>query len=253
MNYYAVRAIYLHEMDRMRRTLFQSILSPVISTSLYFIVFGSVIGQMIPQVDGVSYGSFIVPGLLMLTLLTQSISNSAFGIFFPRYSGSIYEVFAAPISSFEIILGFVGASATKSLIVGAIILITASFFVELSIQYPLLMFFLLVLTCLTFSLFGFLIGLLSNNFEQLQVVPLIIITPLVFLGGSLYTIEMLPEFWQKISYFNPVVYLINGMRWSFYGVSDINIWLSVFSLIGFLVVCIFGVALVITKGYNIKS
>ena len=189
----------------------------------------------------------------MLTLLTQSISNSAFGIFFPRYSGSIYEVFAAPISSFEIILGFVGASATKSLIVGAIILITASFFVELSIQYPLLMFFLLVLTCLTFSLFGFLIGLLSNNFEQLQVVPLIIITPLVFLGGSLYTIEMLPEFWQKISYFNPVVYLINGMRWSFYGVSDINIWLSVFSLIGFLVVCIFGVALVITKGYNIKS
>ena len=253
MNYYAVRAIYLHEMDRMRRTLFQSILSPVISTSLYFIVFGSVIGQMIPQVDGVSYGSFIVPGLLMLTLLTQSISNSAFGIFFPRYSGSIYEVFAAPISSFEIILGFVGASATKSLIVGAIILITASFFVELSIQYPLLMFFLLVLTCLTFSLFGFLIGLLSNTFEQLQVVPLIIITPLVFLGGSLYTIEMLPEFWQKISYFNPVVYLINGMRWSFYGVSDINIWLSVFSLIGFLVVCIFGVALVITKGYNIKS
>ena len=253
MNYYAVRAIYLHEMDRMRRTLFQSILSPVISTSLYFIVFGSVIGQMIPQVDGVSYGSFIVPGLLMLTLLTQSISNSAFGIFFPRYSGSIYEVFAAPISSFEIILGFVGASATKSLIVGAIILITASFFVELSIQYPLLMFFLLVLTCLTFSLFGFLIGLLSNNFEQLQVVPLIIITPLVFLGGSLYTIEMLPEFWQKISYFNPVVYLINGMRWSFYGASDINIWLSVFSLIGFLVVCIFGVALVITKGYNIKS
>ena len=239
MNYYAVRAIYLHEMDRMRRTLFQSILSPVISTSLYFIVFGSVIGQMIPQVDGVSYGSFIVPGLLMLTLLTQSISNSAFGIFFPRYSGSIYEVFAAPISSFEIILGFVGASATKSLIVGAIILITASFFVELSIQYPLLMFFLLVLTCLTFSLFGFLIGLLSNNFEQLQVVPLIIITPLVFLGGSLYTIEMLPEFWQKISYFNPVVYLINGMRWSFYGVSDINIWLSVFSIIGFLVVCIF--------------
>ena len=253
MNYYAVRAIYLHEMDRMRRTLFQSILSPVISTSLYFIVFGSVIGQMIPQVDGVSYGSFIVPVLLMLTLLTQSISNSAFGIFFPRYSGSIYEVFAAPISSFEIILGFVGASATKSLIVGAIILITASFFVELSIQYPLLMFFLLVLTCLTFSLFGFLIGLLSNNFEQLHVVPLIIITPLVFLGGSLYTIEMLPEFWQKISYFNPVVYLINGMRWSFYGVSDINIWLSVFSLIGFLVVCIFGVALVITKGYNIKS
>ena len=253
MNYYAVRAIYLHEMHRMWRTIFQSIMSPVISTSLYFIVFGSVIGAMIPQVDGVSYGSFIVPGLLMLTLLTQSVSNSAFGIFFPKYSGSIYEVLAAPISSFEIIVGFVGASATKSLIVGVIILITASFFVELSIQYPLLMIFLLVLTCLTFSLFGFLIGLLSNNFEQLQVVPLIIITPLVFLGGSLYTIEMLPDFWQKVSYFNPVVYLINGMRYSFYGVSDINIWVSVVSLVSFLVICIFGVAVVITKGYNIKS
>ena len=189
----------------------------------------------------------------MLTLLTQSVSNSAFGIFFPKYSGSIYEVLAAPISSFEIIVGFVGASATKSLIVGVIILITASFFVELSIQYPLLMIFLLVLTCLTFSLFGFLIGLLSNNFEQLQVVPLIIITPLVFLGGSLYTIEMLPDFWQKVSYFNPVVYLINGMRYSFYGVSDINIWISVVSLVSFLVICIFGVAVVITKGYNIKS
>ena len=253
MNYYAVRAIYLHEMNRMWRTIFQSIMSPVISTSLYFIVFGSVIGSMIPQVDGVSYGSFIVPGLLMLTLLTQSVSNSAFGIFFPKYSGSIYEVLAAPISSFEIIVGFVGASATKSLIVGLIILITASFFVELSIQYPSLMIFLLVLTCLTFSLFGFLIGLLSNNFEQLQVVPLIIITPLVFLGGSLYTIEMLPDFWQKVSYFNPVVYLINGMRYSFYGVSDINIWISVVSLVSFLVICIFGVAVVITKGYNIKS
>ena len=253
MNFYAIRAIYFHEMDRMRRTLFQSILSPVISTSLYFIVFGSVIGEMIPQIDGVSYGSFIVPGLLMLTLLTQSISNSAFGIFFPKFSGSIYEVLAAPISSFEMIVGFVGASASKSLIVGGIILLTASFFVELQIQYPLLMLFLLILTCLTFSLFGFLIGILSDNFEQLQVVPLIIITPLVFLGGSLYSIEMLPEFWQKVSYFNPVVYLINGMRWSFYGISDFNIWISVISLVAFLIICITGVTIVIAKGYNIKN
>ena len=253
MNFEAIKAIYIFEMTRTFRTLLQSLVSPVISTSLYFIVFGSVIGSMIPELDGVSYGSFIVPGLLMLTLLTQSISNSAFGIFFPKFTGSIYEVLAAPVSSLEIIIGFVGASASKSLIVGIIILFTASFFVELQIQYPLLMLFLLILTCLTFSLFGFLIGLLSNNFEQLQVVPLIIITPLVFLGGSLYTIEMLPEFWQKVSYFNPVVYLINGMRWSFYGASDINIFISVVSLVGFLVACIVGVAIVISKGYGIKN
>ena len=193
MNFYAIRAIYLHEMDRMRRTLFQSILSPVISTSLYFIVFGSVIGGMIPQIDGVTYGSFIVPGLLMLTLLTQSISNSAFGIFFPKFTGSIYEVLAAPISSLEIIIGFVGASASKSLIVGVIILVTASFFVEMQVQYPLLMAFLLILTCLTFSLFGFLIGIMSENFEQLQVVPLIIITPLVFLA-TIYSLLSTPFF-----------------------------------------------------------
>ena len=253
MNFYAIRAIYFHEMDRMRRTLFQSVLSPVLSTSLYFIVFGSVIGGMIPQIEGVSYGSFIVPGLLMLTLLTQSISNSSFGIFFPKFTGSIYEVLAAPISSLEIIIGFVGASATKSLIVGVIILITATFFVELEIQYPLLMLFLLVLTCLTFSLFGFLIGLLSENFEQLQVVPLIIVTPLVFLGGSLYTVEMLPEFWQNVTYFNPVLYLVNGMRWSFYGASDINIWVSVISLVAFLSICVVGVAIAITKGYGTKE
>ena len=240
-------------MDRMRRTIGQSILSPVISTSLYFIVFGSVIGSMIPELDGVSYGSFIVPGLLMLTLLTQSISNSAFGIFFPKFTGSIYEVLAAPVSSLEIIIGFVGASATKSLIVGVIILITASFFVELKIQYPLLMLFLLILTCLTFSLFGFLIGLLSNNFEQLQVVPLIIITPLVFLGGSLYSLDMLPPFWQTISYFNPVVYLIDGLRFSFYGISDFNIWISVGSMVSFLVICVIAVSILLKKGYNIKS
>ena len=253
MNYYAVKAIYLHEMERMRRTLGQSLLSPVISTSLYFIVFGSVIGSMIPEVSGVSYGSFIVPGLLMLTLLTQSISNSAFGIFFPKYTGSMYEILAAPISPLEIIIGFVGAGATKSLIIGIVILLTASFYVEIQIYHPFIMVLLLVLTCVTFSLFGFLIGIMSENFEQLQVVPLIIITPLVFLGGSLYSIDMLPEFWQKISYFNPVVYLINGMRWSFYGISDFNIWISISSLIGFLGICILGVTIVVNKGYNIKS
>ena len=253
MNYYAIKAIYLHEMDRLWRTLFQSILSPVVSTSLYFIVFGSVIGGMVPQVDGVSYGSFIVPGLLMLTLLTQSLSNSSFGIYMPKFSGSIYEILAAPISSFEIVIGFVGASATKSLIVGSIILITATFFAEVRIDHPFVMVFLLILTCLTFSLFGFLIGILSENFEQLQVIPLIVVTPLVFLGGSLYSIEMLPEFWQQISYFNPVVYLINGMRWAFYGVSDINIWTSVFTILGFLLICIVSTIFILTKGYRIKS
>ena len=253
MNYYAVKSIYLHEMDRLWRTLFQSILSPVLSTSLYFIVFGSVIGRMVPEIEGVSYGSFIVPGLLMLTLLNQSISNSSFGIYMPKFQGSIYEILAAPISSLEIVLGFVGASATKSLIVGSIILVTATFFAEVRIDHPIVMVFLLILTCATFSLFGFLIGVLSENFEQLQVVPLILITPLVFLGGSLYSIDMLPEFWQQISYFNPVVYLINGMRWSFYGISDINIWISIFSMLGFLALCIFSTIFILTKGYRIKS
>ena len=253
MNYYAVKAIYLHEMDRLWRTLFQSILSPVVSTSLYFIVFGSVIGRMIPVVSGVSYGSFIVPGLLMLTLLQQSISNSSFGIYMPKFSGSIYEILAAPISSLEIVIGFVGASASKSLIVGTVILITATFFAEVRIDHPIVMIILLVLTCVTFSLFGFLIGILSENFEQLQIIPLIVITPLVFLGGSLYSIDMLPEFWQQISYFNPVVYLINGMRWSFYSVSDINIWISVFTMLSFLLACIFSAVFILTKGYRIKS
>ena len=253
MNFYAIRAIYLHEMDRMRRTLFQSILSPVISTSLYFIVFGSVIGGMIPQIDGVTYGSFIVPGLLMLTLLTQSISNSAFGIFFPKFTGSIYEVLAAPISSLEVIIGFVGASASKSLIVGIIILVTASFFVEMQVQYPLLMAFLLILTCLTFSLFGFLIGILSENFEQLQVVPLIIITPLVFLGGSFYSVEMLPELWQFVTKFNPIFYVINGFRWSFFGTADIAIITSLSFITIFLFICLIIIGLIFKTGYRIKG
>ena len=203
MNYYGVKAIYLHEMDRMRRTLFQSLVSPLISTSLYFIVFGSAIGSRITEVDGVAYGSFIVPGMIMLTLLTQSISNASFGIYFPKFTGTIYELLAAPISSFEIILGFVGAAATKSLIIGCVIIATAGMFVDLNIAHPLVMMFFLIFTAVTFSLFGFIIGFWADNFEKLQLIPILIITPLVFLGGSFYSINMLPEFWQKVSLFNP--------------------------------------------------
>jgi len=252
-NYYGLKSIYLHEMDRFRRTLGQSLLSPVISTCLYFIVFGSVIGGYVENIDGVSYGSYIVPGLLMLTLLTQSISNTSFGIFFPKFNGTIYEILAAPISTFEVVLAFVGAGATKTLIVGGIIFITSMFFVEVEVQYPLLMIFLLILVSFTFALFGFLIGLLSTNFEQMSIVPSLVITPMVFLGGSLYSLDMLPKFWQTITYFNPVVYLINGLRFSFYGVSDFNIWLSVGIMITFLLICIGIVTHLLKKGYNIKS
>ena len=223
-NYYAFRAMYLHEKDRFKRTLMQSLFSPVLSTSLYFIVFGSVIGGYVEKIDGISYGSFIVPGLLMLTLLTQSISNTSFGIFFPKFNGTMYEILAAPISTFEIVLAFVGAGATKTLLVGVVIFFTATFFVEVQVMYPLLMIFLLVLVAFTFALFGFLIGLMSSNFEQMSIVPTLVITPMVFLGGSLYSLDMLPEFWQTVTYFNPVVYLINGLRFAFYGVSDFNIW-----------------------------
>ena len=252
-NYYAFKAIYLHEMDRFRRTLMQSILSPVLSTSLYFIVFGSVIGGYVKYIDGVSYGSYIVPGLLMLTLLTQSISNTSFGIFFPKFNGTIYEILAAPISTFEIVLAFVGAGATKTLIVGLIIFITSTFFVDVEVQYPLLMIFLLLLVAFTFALFGFLIGLMSSNFEQMSIIPTLVITPMVFLGGSLYSIDMLPPFWQTITYFNPVVYLINGLRFSFYGVSDFNIWISISSMVGFLMICVTVVSILLKKGYNIKN
>ena len=234
-NYYAFRAMYLHEMDRFKRTLMQSLFSPVLSTSLYFIVFGSVIGGYVEKIDGISYGSFIVPGLLMLTLLTQSISNTSFGIFFPKFNGTMYEILAAPISTFEIVLAFVGAGATKTLIVGVVIFITSTFFVEVSVMYPFLMIFLLVLVAFTFALFGFLIGLMSTNFEQMSIVPTLVITPMVFLGGSLYSLDMLPEFWQTVTYFNPVVYLINGLRFAFYGVSDFNIWISVSLMVMFLV------------------
>ena len=253
INLYAFKAIYLHEMDRFRRTLMQSLLSPVLSTSLYFIVFGSVIGGYVENIDGISYGSYIVPGLLMLTLLTQSISNTSFGIFFPKFNGTIYEILAAPISTLEIVLAFVGAGATKTLIVGCMIFITSTFFVEVEVQFPILMIFLLVLVSFTFALFGFLIGLMSSNFEQMSIIPTLVITPMVFLGGSLYSLDMLPPFWQMVTYFNPVLSLVNGMRWSFYGASDINIWVSVISLVAFLSICVAGVAIAITKGYGTKE
>ena len=252
-NYYAFKSIYLHEMDRFKRTLLQSLFSPVLSTSLYFIVFGSVIGGYVEKIDGISYGSYIVPGLLMLTLLTQSISNTSFGIFFPKFNGTIYEILAAPISTFEIILAFVGAGATKTLIVGIVIFITSTFFVEVKVMYPLLMVFILVLVAFTFALFGFLVGLMSSNFEQMSIIPTLVITPMVFLGGSLYSLDMLPEFWQMITYFNPVVYLINGLRFAFYGVSDFNVWVSIISMLGFLIACVVVVAVLLKKGYNIKS
>ena len=207
INLQAIKAIYVFEMTRTFRTLLQSLVSPVISTSLYFIVFGSVIGGYVEKIDGISYGSFIVPGLLMLTLLTQSISNTSFGIFFPKFNGTMYEILAAPISTFEIVLAFVGAGATKTLIVGVVIFLTSTFFVEVQVMYPLLMIFLLVLVAFTFALFGFLIGLMSSNFEQMSIVPTLVVTPMVFLGGSLYSLDMLPEFWQTVTYFNPVVYL----------------------------------------------
>tara|TARA_B100000029_G_C17581414_1_gene959774 strand:- start:655 stop:1422 length:768 start_codon:yes stop_codon:yes gene_type:complete len=252
-NYQAFKAIYLHEMDRFKRTLAQSLLSPVLSTSLYFIVFGSVIGNYVQNIDGISYGSYIVPGLLMLTLLTQSISNTSFGIFFPKFNGTIYEILAAPISTFEIVLSFVGAGATKTLIVGVMIFITSMFFVDVEVKYPFLMIFLLLLVSFTFALFGFLIGLMSTNFEQMSIIPSLVITPMVFLGGSLYSLDMLPEFWQVVTYFNPVVYLVNGLRYSFYGISDFNIWISIGLMVLFLIICVCSVSILLKKGYKIKN
>ena len=252
-NFQAFSAIYFHEMDRFRRTLMQSLFSPVLSTSLYFIVFGSVIGGYVENIDGISYGSYIVPGLLMLTLLTQSISNTSFGIFFPKFNGTIYEILAAPISTIEVVLAFVGAGATKTVIVGITIFITSMFFVDVEVKYPLLMIFLLLLVSFTFALFGFLIGLMSKDFEQMSIIPSLVITPMVFLGGSLYSLDMLPPFWQTISYFNPVVYLIDSLRFSFYGISDFNIWISIGSMVSFLVICVISVSILLKKGYNIKS
>jgi ABC-2 type transport system permease protein len=252
MNWYAIRAIYRFEMARTRRTLMQSIVSPVISTSLYFVVFGAAIGSRIQQVDGISYGAFIVPGLIMLSLLTQSISNASFGIYFPKFSGTIYELLSAPISPFEIVLSYVGAAATKSIVLGLIILATSGFFVPLQIQHPLWMLLFLVLTSVTFSLVGFIIGLWADNFEKLQVVPLLIITPLTFLGGSFYSIKMLPPFWQSVSLLNPVVYLVSGFRWCFLGQADVDVAVSLAMTAAFTALSLGVVAWIFKTGYKLK-
>ncbi len=253
MNLYAVRAIYLFELARAWRTLMQSIATPVISTSLYFVVFGSAIGASMSQVQGVSYGAFIVPGLIMMMLLTESVSNASFGIYMPRYAGTIYEVLSAPVSYLEILIGYVGAAATKSVVLGLLILVTARLFVSYEIQHPAMMALFLVLTAVTFSLFGFIIGIWADGWEKLQVVPALIVTPLAFLGGSFYSIGMLPEVWQKIALVNPVVYLISGFRWSFYGVSDVNPLISLGMTLGFLVLCLAIVAWMFRTGYRLKS
>ena len=253
MNWHGVKAIYAFEMARTRRTLMQSIIGPVISTSLYFVVFGSAIGSRIQQVEGVAYGAFIVPGLVMLSLLTNSISNASFGIYFPKFMGTIYELLSAPISMFEALLGYVGAAATKSLILGAIILATAGFFVPLNIAHPFLMTLFLILTCISFSLFGFIIGVWADNFEKLQLIPLLIVTPLVFLGGSFYSASMLPPFWQTVTLFNPVLYLISGFRWSFYEISDVSVGMSLGMILVFLTACTLIVAWIFKTGYHIKK
>lgn len=253
MNLQAVKVIYVNEMMRTWNTLLQSVASPVISTALYFVVFGAAIGSRIQQIEGVSYGVFIVPGLMMLSLLTQSISNASFGIFFPKFTGTIYEVMSAPISFLEIIIGYVGAAATKSFIIGTIILITASFFVDLKIAHPVWMVAFFVLTCISFSLFGFIIGLWADNFEKLQLIPLLVITPLVFLGGSFYSIDMLPPLWQKITLFNPVLYLISGFRWSFFEVADVSVGLSLVMIFAFLFLCLAIVWWMFRTGYKLRS
>jgi ABC-2 type transport system permease protein len=253
MNAYAVKAIYGFEMARWFRTLVQSVLSPVISTSLYFVVFGAAIGSRIPQIEGVSYGAFIVPGLIMLSVLTESISNASFGIYMPRYAGTIYEVLSAPISYIEIVLGYVGAAATKSVLLGLIILATARLFVPFSIEHPLWMLSFLVLTSLTFSLFGFIIGIWASGWEKLQIVPIMIVTPLAFLGGSFYSISMLPPLWQNITLFNPVVYLVNGFRWSFYGISDVSVGLSLAMTLLFMVLCLVVIGWIFATGYRLKA
>lgn len=253
MNIQAIKAIYNYEMARAFRTIGQSIASPVISTALYFIVFGSAIGSRITEVDGISYGAFIVPGLIMFSILTQSISNAAFGIYFPRFTGTIYEVLSAPISPLEIIIGYVGAAATKSVILGLIILATAHLFVPLDIKHPIIMLLFLVLTSLTFAMLGFIIGIWAEGFEKLQIIPLLVITPLAFLGGTFYSISMLPPFWQTVTLFNPVVYLISGFRWSFYEISDVNIGLSIIAILVFLSAAIGVIYWIFKSGYKLKS
>ena len=253
MNFHAIRAIYMFEMARTFRTLLQSIVSPVISTSLYFVVFGAAIGSRITGIDGVSYGAFIVPGLIMLSLLTQSISNASFGIFFPKFTGTIYELLSAPVSYVEIVISYVGAAATKSIILALIILATSGLFVPLEVQHPVWMLAFLVLTTVTFSLFGFVLGIWADGFEKLQLVPFLIVTPLIFLGGSFYSIDMLPPFWQTVTLFNPVVYLISGFRWSFYGISDVSVGVSLVMTIFFLVLCLAAIAWIFKTGYRLKT
>lgn len=253
MNWNAITAIYRFEMARTFRTLLQSVISPVLSTSLYFVVFGAAIGSRIDQVEGVSYGAFIVPGLIMLTVLTQATSNASFGIYFPKFIGTVYELLSAPISFFEIVIGYVGAAATKALMIGLIILITAHFFVDLTIMHPVWMMVFLVMTCISFALLGFIIGIWAKNFEQLQLVPLLVITPLVFLGGSFYSISMLSPIWQTITLFNPVVYLISGFRWAFFGAADVSVGWSVLAIAVFMAVCLATIGWIFRTGYRLRS
>ncbi|MDW3222837.1 MAG: ABC transporter permease [Paracoccaceae bacterium] len=253
MNWMAVKSIYVFEMARFFRTLAQSFISPVLSTCLYFVVFGAAIGSRIQEVDGVSYGAFIVPGLIMLSVITQAISNASFGIYFPKFIGTIYELLSAPVSFLEIVAGYVGAAATKALFIGVIILITAFFFVDVTIAHPIAMVAFLLLTCLSFALLGFIIGIWAGNFEQLQLVPLLIVTPLVFLGGSFYSISMLPPVWQTISFFNPVVYLISGFRWAFFGTADVPIFLSLCAIAGFTGICMLVIWWIFKTGWRIRQ
>ena len=253
MNWHAVRAIYVFEMARTGRTLMQSIASPVISTSLYFVVFGAAIGSRISEIDGINYGSFIVPGLIMLTLLTQSVMNASFGIYFPRFVGTIYEILSAPVSYIEIVMGYVGAAATKSILLGLLILATSALFVPLQIAHPVLMLVFLVLTAVSFSLFGFILGIWADGFEKLQIVPLLVITPLTFLGGTFYSTGVLPPLWQTISLFNPIVYLVSGFRWSFFEVSDVHVGISLAVTLGFLVLCLVIVWWIFKTGYRLKN
>jgi len=253
MNLHAIRALYLFEMARTRRTLLQSIAAPVITTSLYFVVFGSAIGSHMAKIDGVSYAAFIVPGLIMLSILTSSISNASFGIYMPKFSGTIYEVLSAPISPIEMVIGYVGAAATKSVVLGLLMLATARLFVDFSIAHPVWMLAFLVLTSVTFSLFGFVIGIWADGFEKLQIVPLLIVTPLAFLGGSFYSIHMLPPLWQQITLFNPVVYLVSGFRWSFYGVADVGVALSLGMTLLFMLLCLGAITWIFKTGYKLKA
>ena len=253
MNWQAIRAIYVFEMARFFRTLLQSFVSPVISTSLYFVVFGAAIGSRIDEVEGVPYGAFIVPGLIMLSVMTQAISNASFGIYFPKFIGTIYELLSAPINFLEIVMGYVGAAATKALFIGVVILGTSALFVDLSIQHPFAMLLFLVLTCLSFSLLGFIIGIWAGNFEELQLVPLLIVTPLVFLGGAFYSISMLPPVWQTVSFFNPVVYLVSGFRWSFFGQADVPIGVSLLAIAGFTLLCLAIIGWIFKTGWRIRQ